>query len=136
MQRGPRRSLAALSAADAIVIGPSDPAISIGPNLGIRGSARRRRLAVPLVAVSPSSPGCRAVKGRTHALMALRAARDRRRVASIYQGLLDGVVRDAGDPELLPEGLSRPLCPTLMEGSGGRRALADRTPELVASLSR
>ncbi len=47
-------------------------------------------------------------------------------VASLYQGLLDGIVVDEGDPDPPPEGLEALVCPTLMEGSEGRVALADR----------
>ncbi len=46
-------------------------------------------------------------------------------VASLYEGLLDGIVCDEGDPEPPPEGLESLLCPTLMEGrraAGARRA--------------
>ena len=45
----------------------------------------------------------------------------------MYEGLLDGIVCDEGDPDPPPEGLKSLLCPTLMEGSGGRRYLAVRT---------
>jgi hypothetical protein len=52
----------------------------------------------------------------------------------MYEGLLDGIVCDDGDPDPPPEGLESLLCPTLMEGSGGRRSLAVRTLDFVKGL--
>ena len=49
-----REVLEAIAAADAIVIGPSNPVISIGPILAVPGHARGdRRRGAPVVAVSP-----------------------------------------------------------------------------------
>ncbi len=62
--------LAALAEAEAIVIGPSNPVISIGPILAVPGM--REALgggAAPVVAVSPFVGG-RAVKGPTEAFCA------------------------------------------------------------------
>ena len=55
-------------------------------------------------------------------------------VASLYDGLLDGMVVDAGDPDPAPEGLEVLSCPTLMEGASGRRALAERVLEFARGL--
>ncbi len=65
----PPEALEAIAAADAIVIGPSNPIISIGPILAVPGM--RQALAAspaPVVAVSPFVGG-RAVKGPTDAFM-------------------------------------------------------------------
>ena len=129
------QSLAAIEGADAIVIGPSNPVISIGPILAISGL--REAIAAspaPVVAVSPYVAGA-IVKGPTDAFMrALGRPSSAAGVASMYEGLLDGIVCDEGDPEPPPEELESLLCPTLMEGSGGRRSLAVRTLEFAASL--
>ena len=129
------QALAAIEKADAIVIGPSNPVISIGPILAISGL--REAIAAspaPVVAVSPYVAGA-IVKGPTDAFMrALGRPSSAAGVASMYEGLLDGIVCDEGDPEPPPEELESLLCPTLMEGSGGRRSLAVRTLEFAASL--
>ena len=62
--------LEALAAADAIVVGPSNPVISIGPILAVAGM--REAIAAsgaPVIAVSPFVAG-RAVKGPTEKFMA------------------------------------------------------------------
>jgi len=126
---------AALAEADAVVIGPSNPVISIGPILAIPGMREAVADAPgPVVAVSPFVAG-RAVKGPTEAFMAavgrpVSAAG----VASLYTGLLDGMVVDSGDPDPPPADLRTLSCPTLMEGAAGRRALAERVLEFAQEL--
>ena len=78
------------------------------------------------MAVSPFVAG-RAIKGPTEAFMAaIGRPVSAAGVASLYEGLLDGIVVDEGDPDPPPEGLEALVCPTLMEGPEGRRALAER----------
>jgi LPPG:FO 2-phospho-L-lactate transferase len=119
--------LDALAGAELIVIGPSNPVISIGPILAVPGIREAiANAAAPVVAVSPFVAG-RAIKGPTEAFMAaigrpVTAAG----VASLYQGLLDGIVVDGDDPDPLPAGMPALACPTLMEGAEGRRGLAER----------
>jgi hypothetical protein len=55
-------------------------------------------------------------------------------VASLYEGLIDGMVCDPEDPDPAPEGVRVLSCPTLMEGRGGRRGLAERTLEFASTL--
>ena len=117
------------------MIGPSNPVISIGPILAVPGHARgdRTRAGAPVVAVSPLVGG-RAVKGPTDAfLAALGRPVSAAGVASLYAGLLDGMVVDDGDP-IPPRGPGRARCPTLMEGAAGRRALAERVLEFARGL--
>jgi LPPG:FO 2-phospho-L-lactate transferase len=127
--------LDALQSAEAIVIGPSNPVISIGPILSVPGM--REAIAsspVPVVAVSPFVGG-HAVKGPTEAFMeAVGRPRTAAGVASLYEGLLDGIVHDSEEPEP-PAALPALACPTLMEGAEGRRALAARTLEFAGSLA-
>jgi LPPG:FO 2-phospho-L-lactate transferase len=119
--------LAALADAGAIVIGPSNPVISIGPILSVPGMREAiAASAAPVVAVSPFVAG-RAVKGPTEAFMAaIGRPAGAAGVASLYEGLLDAMVVDAGDPDPGPEGIPLLSCPTLMEGPAGRRALAEK----------
>lgn len=127
--------LAALAAAELIVIGPSNPVISIGPILAVP----RMREAIasspgPVVAVSPYVAG-KVVKGPTDIFMAaVRRPSTAAGVASLYQGLCEGIVCDRDDPDPPPEGLVVLQCPTLMEGAERRREVARRTIEFGASL--
>ena len=87
--------LDAIAAADAVVIGPSNPVISIGPILAVPGLAQALREAgAPVVAVSPLVRGA-VLKGPTDVFMAwaghpLSSAG----IAAHYDGLLDGLVAD------------------------------------------
>jgi hypothetical protein len=55
-------------------------------------------------------------------------------VASLYEGLIDGMVCDPEDPDPPPEGIRVLKTRTLMEGREGRRALAERTLEFALTL--
>lgn len=129
-------ALAAIAAADAIVIGPSNPVISIGPILAMPGMrAAIAASPAPVIAVSPYVAGS-VVKGPTDSFMrALGRPTTAAGVASMYEGLLDGIVCDEGDPDPPPGDLESLVCPTLMEGSGGRRSLAVRTLKFAESLT-
>jgi LPPG:FO 2-phospho-L-lactate transferase len=87
--------LDALASARAIVIGPSNPVISIGPMLAVPGLREAlAAAAAPVVAVSPLVAG-EVLKGPTaafmeHAGQPLSADG----VARIYEGLIDGLVAD------------------------------------------
>ncbi|MBO0769473.1 MAG: YvcK family protein [Solirubrobacterales bacterium] len=91
--------LAALAGARAIVIGPSNPVISIGPMLAIPElAAALANATAPRVAVSPIVDG-RVLKGPTAAFMRWRGvAPDNAGVAARYEGLIDGIVADATVP--------------------------------------
>jgi LPPG:FO 2-phospho-L-lactate transferase len=129
--------LEAVATAEAIVVGPSNPVISIGPILALPGM--REAIAAseaPVVAVSPYVAG-EIVKGPTDRFMdALGRPRTAAGVASLYAGLLDGFVVDSGDPEPAPGHLPTRTIPTLMEGAEGRlrvaRAVLDFAEELAA----
>jgi LPPG:FO 2-phospho-L-lactate transferase len=127
--------LAAISEAEAIVIGPSNPVISIGPILAV--TALREALAAaeaPVLAVSPYVAG-EVIKGPTDAFMsAIGRPSTAVGVASLYEGLIEGMVCDEADPEPPPERLEILSCPTLMEGPEGRRRLAKRTLDFAANL--
>jgi len=88
-------AVAAIGAARAIVIGPSNPIISIGPILAVPGM--RDALAgssAPVVAVSPIVDGA-SVKGPTEPFMSWAGlSLDATGIAACYDGLLDGLVAD------------------------------------------
>jgi LPPG:FO 2-phospho-L-lactate transferase len=128
-------ALRALAEADVIVIGPSNPVISIGPILSVPGIREAMVAArAPVVAVSPFVAG-RAVKGPTEAFMAaVGRPASAAGVASLYAGLLDAMVVDEGDPDEPPADVRTHASRTLMEGADGRRALARQVLDLASSL--
>jgi LPPG:FO 2-phospho-L-lactate transferase len=91
----PPEALAAIAAARAIVVGPSNPIISIRPILDVPGMGDAlRAAAAPVIAVSPFVDG-QVVKGPTGAFLAWAGvAADAGGVARYYGDLLDGVVAD------------------------------------------
>jgi LPPG:FO 2-phospho-L-lactate transferase len=88
----------ALDSAEAILIAPSNPYVSIWPILAvpqIRAALAGRR--VPCVAVSPLVGG-RAVKGPADRMLARMAGGTRpEHVAACYEGLIDALVVDESD---------------------------------------
>jgi LPPG:FO 2-phospho-L-lactate transferase len=127
--------LEAIAGAEAIVIGPSNPVISIGPIVSMQ-ALREAVVAspAPVVAVSPYVAG-QVVKGPTDIFMrAIGRPSTAAGVASLYQGLIDAMVCDPEDPDPPPEGIQILACSTLMDGPEGRRALAERTLELASTL--
>lgn len=125
--------LAALEAADVIVICPSNPVLSVEPILalpGVRAAIRARR--GRCVAVSPFVGGA-AVKGPAAKLMAeLGLDLSPRGLADFYSGLLDGLVVDVSDRDLAARaGTDVLVTPTLMQTREDRRSLAEGVLEWV-----
>jgi LPPG:FO 2-phospho-L-lactate transferase len=124
--------LAALEDADAILIAPSNPYVSIWPILavtGVREALERRR--VPCVAVSPLVGG-RAVKGPADRMLARMAGGTTpAHVASCYEGLIDALVVDESDPA---SGLAvrAVVARTLMTDLDASRRLAGAVLEAAA----
>jgi LPPG:FO 2-phospho-L-lactate transferase len=127
--------LSAIESAEVIVIGPSNPVISIGPIVSMPDV--RVALAAsgaPVVAVSPYVAG-EVVKGPTDIFMrAVGRPSTAAGAASLYEGLIEGMLCDAEDPDPPPGGIRVMSCPTLMEGAGGRRDVAERTLEFASTL--
>jgi LPPG:FO 2-phospho-L-lactate transferase len=94
--RATPEALEAIAGARAVIVGPSNPIISIGPILAVPGV--REAIAAspaPVVAVSPLVRGA-VLKGPTDAFMAhagLELSADG--IAEHYAGLIDGLVSDA-----------------------------------------
>jgi LPPG:FO 2-phospho-L-lactate transferase len=130
----PRGALEAIRDARAVIIGPSNPVISIRPILAVPGMAEAlRATAAPVVAVSPVVGG-EVVKGPTAAFLEwagleLSAAG----IARAYDGLLDGLVAD----EDLDDGHDLPLLrtDTLMTDAASRRRVAEETLRFAEGLS-
>jgi LPPG:FO 2-phospho-L-lactate transferase len=117
--------IAALAAADVILITPSNPYVSIGPILAvaqIRESLEQRN--VPCVAVSPLIGG-RAVKGPAdRMLQRLAGGTTPAHVASCYPGLIDALVVDASDEPVQVDGVRLVATDTLMRDLPSARRLA------------
>lgn len=88
-------ALAAIAAAWAIIIGPSNPVISIGPILALSGMREALTTAdAPVVAVSPLVRGA-VLKGPTDVFMAWTGhPLTSDGIAAHYAGLIDGLVAD------------------------------------------
>jgi LPPG:FO 2-phospho-L-lactate transferase len=122
--------LAALASCDLIVIGPSNPVISIGPILALPGVREAMAGApAPVVAVSPFVGG-RSVKGPTeHFCEWAGVARDAAGIAGVYEGLIDGLVAD--EPV---RGLPCLVTDTLMGDEEARRRVAFEVVEFGLGL--
>jgi LPPG:FO 2-phospho-L-lactate transferase len=85
----------AIAAADAIVIGPSNPVISIGPILAVPGMrAALADASAPVVAVSPFVRGD-VLKGPTEAFCRMAGlGSGTAAIERAYAGVIDGVVAD------------------------------------------
>lgn len=122
--------LDALAAARAIVIGPSNPVVSIGPILAVPGMREALRGArAPVVAVSPIVAG-EVLKGPTAAFMAWAGQpASAAGVAALYGDLLDGIVSDEPVP-----GIATHRTDLLMADATGRARLASETLAFAARL--
>jgi len=124
--------LEALRDADAILLAPSNPYVSVWPILavgGVRDAIAARR--VPCVAVSPLVGG-KAVKGPADRMLARMAGGTTpAHVASCYPGLIDTLVVDESDPtaELA---VRRVVTRTLMTDLAASRRLAETVLEAAA----
>jgi LPPG:FO 2-phospho-L-lactate transferase len=125
----------ALARADAIVIGPSNPVISIGPILAVPGI--REALAAspaPVVAVSPFVGG-RALKGPTETFCewaGLGLGSDA--LLTAYGDVVDGIVAD--EPPTAETSCPVLVTATLMSTGDGRRRLAEDILHFADSVRR
>jgi LPPG:FO 2-phospho-L-lactate transferase len=122
--------VAALAVAELIVIGPSNPVISIGPILALPGMREALSgAAAPVVAVSPFVGG-RSVKGPSEHFCAWAGIQPSATgIARAYADVVDAVVADepAGElPQLVTD--------TLMEDIEGMRQLARKILDFGGSL--
>jgi LPPG:FO 2-phospho-L-lactate transferase len=126
----PAAALEAIATARAIVVGPSNPVVSIRPILAVPGMANALAMSpAPVVGVSPVVDG-KIVKGPTEPFMAwLGQPLSAAGVAAAYDGLLDGMVADEA-----VDGLPHLVCDTLMTDAAARRRLAEETLRFAESL--
>ncbi|MDO8485081.1 MAG: 2-phospho-L-lactate transferase CofD family protein, partial [Candidatus Limnocylindrales bacterium] len=136
------RVKAAFAAAEVVVIGPSNPIVSIGPILAVPGMREliggAGARGVPVVAVS-GIVGGQALKGPAdRMLISLGFESSARGVAALYADLLDGFVLDTIDRSLEQEiralGLRTLVTNTIMADHAGRARLARAVMEFAATL--
>lgn len=137
----PTEVIAACKAADLVVLCPSNPFVSLGPILAVPGMRQTlRKLAVPIVAVSPivggsavSGPAGRMMEGLGHEVSSFGVAR-------LYADFLDGMVVDRSDE--LETGRIRALgievlcANTIMKCDADKTALAQDVVEFGRDLRR
>jgi LPPG:FO 2-phospho-L-lactate transferase len=125
--------LEAIAGARAIIIGPSNPVISIGPILELSGVYEALLEApAPVLAVSPIVAGA-VLKGPTaefmkHAGLSVDAAG----IAAAYEGLIDGLMTD--EPAAI-KGLKVTVASTLMDYPESRRIVARNALAAAEALS-
>lgn len=130
---------AALAGAEAIILCPSNPFVSLGPILAVADC--RARLAAapgPKVAISPIIGG-RALKGPADQMLAgLGHEVSPLGVARLYQDFLDGLVIDEEDAALAPRiealGIRTLVTGTIMGEADDRRRLAEEVLAFATTL--
>jgi LPPG:FO 2-phospho-L-lactate transferase len=122
--------LDAIASAQAIVVGPSNPVISIGPMLAVSGMKKAlTNTKAPVVAVSPLVKG-EVVKGPTAAFMDfMKLPLTSDGIAKYYAGLIDGLVADTRT-----EGIPVLETDVLMAGPEARRRVAEETLNFARAL--
>lgn len=125
--------LAALASARAVIIGPSNPVISIWPILHILADVLRG-VTAPVVCVSPVVAG-EIVKGPTEAFLVAYGQRASTAgvvafYEAIHSGLLDGIVAD----ETVP-GMPTLQIDVAMPDAAGRARVAEQTLTFAQSLT-
>ncbi len=133
--------LDAIAAADVILLAPSNPFVSLGPILAVRGVRRALRAArAPIVAISPLIGG-RSVRGPADRMMrALGVPCGPAGLAALFSDLLDGIVVDDCDLASARRGLPANVAITatnlLMTSPARSREVADVALQLAHSLAR
>ncbi|MCC6618415.1 MAG: 2-phospho-L-lactate transferase [Chloroflexi bacterium] len=124
-------ALEAVANADLVVIGPSNPIVSIGPILALAGMATAVA-ARPVIAVSPiiagealKGPAARMMESLGHGSGAVAVARY---YHALDAGLVDRFVLDEADAALAPDiadlGMAPAVLPTIMRTDADRATLA------------
>jgi LPPG:FO 2-phospho-L-lactate transferase len=125
--------LDALEAADAILLAPSNPYLSIGPILAVRGiraalAARRVRC----VAVSPLVGGAAVTGPLARMLSRMAGGTTPAHVTRCYEGLIDALVIDESDAPATAD-VDLVVTPTLMRDRDAERRLAEATLEAACA---
>lgn len=135
----PLPALRDLRKAQALIVGPSNPFVSIGPIQAVTSNWRPFEPA-PVIAVSPLIGG-KAVKGPTAAMMAsMLGDATNLALARHYRGWIDALVideADAGDaPAIEALGIETVVTSIWLRTDHERHALAERLVDLAADFRR
>ncbi|HEX8087036.1 MAG TPA: 2-phospho-L-lactate transferase [Solirubrobacteraceae bacterium] len=125
-------ALDAIATARAVIVGPSNPVISIGPILAVPGMADAIRASpAPVVAVSPIVDG-EVLKGPTAEFLRWAGqTMDAAGIASTYSGLIDGIVTDERADLAIPSLVTS----TLMADAESRERVARETLGFALALA-
>ena len=123
----------AIQSADAVLIAPSNPFLSVDPLLAVPGiGSAIEQTKAPVIAVSPLVGGT-AVKGPTAKLMQeLGMAVDNDSIARHYAGLIDAILIDNGDRCDAPDVVVG-RCATLMTTLDDKIRVAQAALDLAIS---
>jgi len=123
----------AIQSADAVLLAPSNPFLSIDPLLAVPGiGSAIKQTKAPVIAVSPLVGGT-AVKGPTAKLMQeLSMAVDNDSIARHYAGLIDAILIDNGDRCEAPD-IVVGRCATLMTTPDDKIRVAQAALDLAIS---
>lgn len=127
--------------AQAVLIAPSNPIVSVGTILAVPGiRAALEATSAPVVAVSPIVGGA-AIKGPAGPLMRASGYEvSALGVAHCYQGIIDALVIDHADANLASSiralGIDVIITDTIMRGLPEKQALAQTAIDAAAAISR
>jgi len=131
-----------LNNVDAIIIGPSNPFLSINPILNIKGVKecirKRREMGIPVIAISPIK-GSKAFTGVTHILMKyLGFEQSPYSIAEIYSDIISNIIIDNSDEYLAHRikgvlGVDVDLANIAMDSIDSKIALARRLLGIVTN---
>jgi LPPG:FO 2-phospho-L-lactate transferase len=129
--------VAALQDANVIILGPSNPWLSIDPILAVPGMREAIRASrAHCIAVTPIVGGD-AVKGPTARLMRdWGLALEPQTIADHYAGLIDGFVADQRDESTAPDGIAWLTADTMMTTDEDRLRVARVVLDWAADFSR
>jgi LPPG:FO 2-phospho-L-lactate transferase len=131
----------ALQQADAVIIAPSNPVVSVGTILAVPGVRDAvTSTPAPVVAVSPIVAGA-PIKGPAAPLMrAVGLDVSARGVAVCYRGVIDTLIIDQADAGLADEirafGIEVVVTDTIMHGRAAKRRLAETTLSAARTATR
>lgn len=132
--------LETIAGAEAILVAPSNPVVSVGPILALPGVRQAlRETAAPTVAISPIVGGAPLKGPATPLMQAVGLEVSPVGIARAYADFLDVLVLDQVDAALAPAvealGIRAVVADTIMRGSGEKAALARVVLEAVAPIS-
>jgi LPPG:FO 2-phospho-L-lactate transferase len=129
--------LEAIAAAEAVLICPSNPVVSIGPILAVPGVREAlARTAAPVVAISPIIGGAPVKGPAAQLLRGIGAEVSARGVAALYRGIARGFVLDLRDAQQVADVAALGLAPRAVDTLMTDAERAARLAESALALAR